>query len=245
MSTRVRWTVAGGLAVLLAVMAVLWLAVLSPRLDEAGRLDQQAIDLETANLGLLNTYNRSLELMTQAPQAAEEAQRLFAAMPQQADLPRVLELITEAATDAGIAPEDVETLNTTIPTPIAPEAEAAPADPAEQEAGEPAAGGTAGIALAQLDVAVTATGTQQQALDFLDNLQRLDRVMLVTSSRILESAEQGAGDRWSIQVTGTMFVLQSRLPDLVRTVDELLAQAQTVAGTSPAQDSVPSVDRGQ
>lgn len=228
---------------LIAAIAVLWLAVLAPRLEEAGRLDQQAVDLETANLGLLNTYNRSLELTAEAPQAAEEAQRLFAAMPQQAELPRVLEMITEAATDAGIAPEDVETINTTVPTPITADPGAAVEE--ATEAGGETPTPPAGIALAQLDVAVTATGDQKQALEFLDNLQRLDRVMLVTSSRLLESAEQGRRDRWSIQVTGTMFVLQSRLPDLVRTVDELLAQVETLPTPEKPSEAASSADGGQ
>lgn len=210
MSARVKWTVAGGVLVVALVAVIAWFAILSPRLSQADRLDQQAIDLETANLGLLNTYNRSIELAREAPAAAAEAQRLFAAMPQQADLPGVLEQITAAATDAGIDAEDVTTINTSVPAPVS--------ESAETE--------DTGVALAQLQVSVTAVGTRDQALQFLENLQRLDRVLLVTASRLIEAPVEGARQQWSIQVTGTMFVLQSKLPDLVREVDTLLAEAR-------------------
>lgn len=214
MSPRVRLVVVGGVMGLVVVIAIIWLAILSPRLSESARLEQQAIDLETANLGLLNTYNTSIDLARQAPQAAAEAQRLFDAMPQQADLPRVLEQITQAATDAGIDPGDIQTITTTIPTPVAPEGEE-----------------TAGVALASLQLAVTAEGTRAQTLAFLDNLQRLDRVLLVTSSRLLEAPVEGSKDRWTMQITGTMFVLQSGLPDLVQEVADLMA-----ASNLPAKD---------
>lgn len=211
MSGRIRLIIVGGVLVLAAVAALLWFVLLSPRLSEATQLDQRAADLESANLSLLNQYNRTMDLAAQAPQAAAEAERLFAAMPQQAELPLVLEQIVKAATDAGIEPSAVDTITTTIPAPIsAPEEKA-------------------GIALAQLQLTITARGNRADALDFLDNLQRLDRVMLVTSSRLAEAPEEGARNQQSIQVTGTMFVLQSELPDLVDRVTTLLDEAQATA----------------
>jgi Tfp pilus assembly protein PilO len=209
MSGRVRLTIVVGVLVLALAAVLSWLLVLSPRLSEADRLDQQAVDLETANLGLLNTFNRSLELAQQAPQSAAQAQELFAAMPQQADLAGVLEQVTQAAVDAGIPAGAVETINTTIPTPLVTEEDA-----------------DTGVALAQLQIAITAKGTQRQALAFLDNLQRLDRVMLVTSSRLIEEPVQGEREQWAMQVTGSMFVLQSELPDLVQDVQDLLDDAR-------------------
>ena len=213
MRSRVRLTAIGGIVIVLAVIAVIWFAVLSPRMSEAAQLDEQATTLETANLGLQNQYNRSLDLARQAPEAALEAQRLFAAMPQQAELPRVLEQITQAALDAGIDAKDVQTINTTIPAPVAPEG----------------ATDASGVALAQLQVSITATGGRAQALQFLDNLQALDRILLVTSSRLTAAPVEGAKNKQAIQVTGTMFVLQSELPDLVKKVDDLLAEADMVA----------------
>jgi len=205
-----RLTIVVGVLSLALMSAGIWFLALSPRLSEATRLDQQAVDLETANLGLLNTYNRSLELAREVPQAAAAAQELFEAMPREADLPRVLEQVTEAAVDAGMDPKDVQTINATVPTPVV----------------DPTASGAPGVALAQLQVTVTALGSRDQALAFLDSLQALERELLITSTRLTEAPVQEAKDQWSVQVTSTLFVLQSELPDLVQQVEDLLAEAE-------------------
>ena len=80
---------------------------------------------------------------------------------------------------------------------------------------------------------VSADGTPQQNLQFLDNLQGLDRSLLVTST--IDSAVAGTEDSRgpgleSMQVGGQMFVLESKLPDLVATVEELIAEATAQRG---------------
>lgn len=209
---RVRLTLIGGLILLLGILAILWFVVLSPRLSKAAELNTQAAQLQTANLQLRNQYNKALDLAAQAPQAAADAQALFARMPQQAELPEVLDQIAAAATDAGIRPQNVQTVNASIPNPVG----AAGADPA-------------GIQLAQLELSVTALGKRDQSLGFLDNLQALDRALLVTSTQVTDAtsvdAQPGKGTDETVQVAGSMFVLQSQLPDLVATVEQLLAEA--------------------
>lgn len=215
MTGRMRLTIVVGVLGLALLSAGIWFVVLSPRLSEASRLDQQAVDLETANLGLLNTYNRSLELAREVPQSAAAAQQLFEAMPREADLPRVLEQLTDAAVAAGMDPKDVQTINATVPAPVV----------------DPTATGAPGVALAQLQVTVTALGSRDQALAFLDSLQALERELLVTSTRLTEAPVQEATDQWSVQVTSTLFVLQSELPDLVQQVEDLLAEADLPSQT--------------
>jgi Tfp pilus assembly protein PilO len=210
---RVRVTLLGGILLLAALAALLWFVVLAPRLSQASELDAQAAQLQSANLSLRNQYNKALTLADQAPQAAADAQKLFATMPQQAELPAVIEQITTAATDAGIRPQDVQTINAAIPNPVA-------------EAGDSAA---SGINLAQLQISVTAEGKRDQSLKFLDNLQGLDRALLIQASKLADvagvDAAPGASDRETAQVVGNMFVLQSKLPDLVANVEKLLAAA--------------------
>lgn len=209
---RVRLATLGMVLLVVVVAAVSWFAVLAPRLATASEIRTQATQVQTANLSLRNQYNQALDQAQEAPQAAAEAQQLFARMPQTAELPTILEQITAAATAAGIDPNAVATLTTGVPVPV------------------PAAEGSAtGINLATMDVGVTAVGTRPQVLAFLDNLQGLDRSLLVTST--LDSAvPQVAGESRgpaleSIQVGGQMFVLESKLPDLVATVESLLEQA--------------------
>lgn len=205
---RVRLTAVAATVGVLAIAALAWFLVLSPRLAEASRLQEQATQLQTANLSLLNQQNQVREQVAAAPEAAAQAQRLFATMPQEADLPQVIEQISRAAADAGIEGPALQTVNTTLPAPV-PGA---------------VAGDTAGVDLASLILQVTATGTRRQALDFIDNLQALDRALLVTSTSLNAGAQEGGPDQ-IVQVEGTLFVLRSQLPDLVAEVDALIAEA--------------------
>lgn len=222
---RMRLAQIGAALAVLAVAAIAWFAVLSPRLSTASLLREQATALQTANLSLRNQYNQALAQAEAAPEAAAEAQVLFARMPRTAELATILEQITDAATSAGISPNAVTTLTTGIPKPVT-------ATPTGKAAGT--ADGTtpapAGINLATMDIGVTAEGTREQVLAFLDNLQGLDRSLLVTSTidSAVTDTEEGSGgpELESMQVGGQMFVLESKLPDLVATVEELIAQAE-------------------
>jgi Tfp pilus assembly protein PilO len=225
-----RVTVARVVAILIvvAIAAVAWFVVLSPRLDRAASVRASATQLQDANLNLSSQYNRSLTQAKEAPAAAAEAQALFAKMPQTADLPAVLDQITAAATTAGINPNDVSSLTTGIPVPVT----ATGTDPTAEK--------TTGVQLARLDVGVTAEGSREQSLTFLDNLQALDRVLLVTSNQVTSVSQVdgvAAADRETLQVGGSMFVLQSKLPDLVATVNELISQAEATTGVDASDET--------
>lgn len=224
---KVRITVIGAIVALLVIAVVMWLFVLSPRLAEASRLQEQATQLQTANLSLLNQQNQVREQVQQAPEAAAQAQRLFETMPQEADLPRVIEQITQAAVDAGIDESGLQTVNTTLPAPVAV---AGAAD-------------TTGVDLASLVLQVTATGKREQALAFIENLQALDRALLVTSTSLNAGAQDGGPDQ-IVQVEGSLFVLQSKLPDLVAEVERLIAEAESGQPTSAADTAEPAADAG-
>lgn len=221
----VRLAQVGAVLAVIAVAAIAWFAVLSPRLSTASLLREQATALETANLSLRSQYNQALAQAEAAPAAAAEAQVLFARMPRTADLPTLIEQITAAATSAGIPVNAVTTLTTGIPVPVT-----AAAGASQTQSGAADAPAPAGVKLATMDIGVTAEGTREQVLAFLDNLQELDRSLLVTSTidSAVDDPEAGSGgpERESMQVGGQMFVLDSKLPDLVATVEELIAQAE-------------------
>lgn len=223
---RVRLTLVGSILLVLLAAALLWLFILSPRLSEATKVAQQSADLDLANLTLQRQYKDASEQVAKAPEAAAQAQLLFARMPQTAELPAVLDQITAAAVDAGIPANDVTSLTTGIPVPVA-------AGGAEGE--------SAGIQLAKMDVGMSANAAPDTALAFMDNLQALDRAMLLTSTNASGANLFGptTGDLQSLQVAGSMFVLQSQLPDLVQAVEDLMVQAQadTAAATDQAEQA--------
>lgn len=199
-----RITVIFGVLGLVALVGLGWLLVLSPRLQEADRVSERAATMETTNLQQLNRYNDLVAKAREIPKAAAEAEKLFASMPQEADIPDVLTQISKAAEQAGIPPADIQTINTSVPVPV----------------GDPATQGESGVALATMQVDVTVKGTDEQLKKFLDNLQALDRSILVQSTNV--TAANGAS---TLQVTGQMFVLQSPLEDLVQTVKKVVEEA--------------------
>lgn len=217
---KVRLVTIAAIAVVVAAAALAWFFILSPRLATASELQAQADQLQMATLSLRNQYNKALDLKADAPAAAAEAQALFAKMPQTAELPAVLEQITGAATKAGIKANDVSSLTTGIPVPLSATAAAATASSDGTQG--------AGVQIAKMDIGVTAEGQRDQVLGFLDNLQGLDRALLVTSTidSAVVATEGGPDNRESMQVGGSMFVLQSKLPDLVAEVKDLIAQAE-------------------
>lgn len=226
---KVRLAQIIGIVAVLGVAAIAWFAVLSPRLATASELQEQAETLQTANLALRNQYNQALDQAEAAPAAAAEAQVLFAKMPQSAELPAVLDQITNAAVAAGIDPNAVTTLTTALPVPVTTQSDAA-----RNSAGSAASEAPKGIKIATMDINVTAEGTREQVLAFLDNLQGLDRALLVTATTdtavVKELGQTGGPDLESMQVVGQMFVLESKLPDLVATVEGLIAEATSQRG---------------
>jgi len=87
-----------------------------------------------------------------------------------------------------------------------------------------------------MPVSITATGSSAALYRFLGNLEALDRSLLIESTQVSDAAGTTGGGQAvdsSLQVSGSMFVLESRLPDLVATVDRLLADT----GGAPAAES--------
>lgn len=209
--TRPRLAVIGAIAALVVLAALSWFFLLSPRIQESAKLQEEATQTETANLSLRNQYNTMRGLVEDAPRAAAEAQALFEQMPRTADLPAVLEQINAAALEAGIEPAQVQSVNASVPVAVAvPGTE------------------SAGVQLAQLTLNMAATGKPASLLRFVDALQNLDRLMLINSTQWSQGQAADAKEK-SIQIQGQMFVLASDLPDLVAQVDELIASAEASA----------------
>lgn len=218
---RVRVAIGLAVLVVLAVVAVGWLVVLSPRMSEADQLLVEASDAEIANMKLLRQQRDLMDLAELAPAKAADAQRLFAAMPQQAELPAVIDQITKAAVDAGITPADITVINTGIPVPVTPE-QATTADAAT----------SLGVNLATMKVDIVVAGSRESLLAFLDGLQALDRALLIQSTAITAAPENSPTQLETMTVSGSMFVLQSSLPDLVAGAKEVVAQAQASAAAT-------------
>jgi hypothetical protein len=196
---------------------LLWLLVLSPRLSETAELQTAAADLELTQISL-QRKQRDLDALAAAlPEAARQAQQVFARMPQSAQQPRLLRQLTKAATSAGIEPGSISVINTGVPVSV------------EVDASE------SGVALATMQVDMTVEGPEAAVLKFLGNLEGLERSLLITAITV-DRPDPGPRSPWTASVTGTFFVLQTPLPDLVAAAEKVAAQAgePAPAPSSPA-----------
>jgi Tfp pilus assembly protein PilO len=199
---------------IVALAAASWFLVLGPRLSEADEVALQVEQVEANNLQLRNRVNQTRDLADRAPAAAAAAQQLFARMPEAAELPTVLRQITDAAESAGMKPDNVQVISTAVPVAVG------------------AGSTTGGVSLASMKIDVTVAGSRPQLLTFLDNLQGLDRALLVDGTQITVTPDPDSKASETLQVSGTMFVLQSALPDLVAQVDQLKAEAGAAAAAA-------------
>ena len=216
---RVRLVTVFLVLALMGLLAVLWFAILSPRLSVAEGIEMQSADVELANLSLLKKQRDFLDLAEQAPQAAADAQVLFSKMPQSADLPSLLNQVSEAAISSGISPNNIKVINASIPVSTADV-------PNEQDSTSQEA---IGVQLATLTLDMTVDGSNSDLLDFVDNLQDLDRALLLTSTNLVDlPAEEDQGQQ-TLTISATLFVLESRLPDLVSNAQSVIDRAREQA----------------
>lgn len=214
MSRRVRFTALIGCLAIIGVAALGWQFIISPRLDAARTINEQADQVELANIRNLTRYSDLQQKAEDLPQAARDVKRLFASMPSEADLPSVLRQVTKAAGAAGIPPADITSLTAGLPEPVE------------------GSDDTASVRLATMSLAISVKGDEAEFRRFLQGLIALDRSLLITSTGMTLATE--AGQDSTLTVTGTLFVLQSQLDDLLEEVRRLVDQLEgiTVAGAA-------------
>jgi hypothetical protein len=212
-SPRTTWTLTIGAVVVITLLAVSWFVILSPRLSMADELTAQAEQVSMSNLQLQNRFNQGLDLANKAPAAAAEAQAVFAKMPRQADLPKVLEQSIGAAKAAGLPAANIDVIGTSVPTPVT----AATTGDAQANA--------TGVNLATIGLNVTVRGGREKLMTFIDNMQSIDRALLVKSTTASSDVTNAAQAEQRLQLDGTMFILQSNLPDLVANVNKLITES--------------------
>ncbi len=226
-SNRRRNSVLLGVGAIIVASAIAWLIILSPRLAQSTDLQAQAESVELLNVSQQRQLSDLTRMAKDAPTAAERVQKLLSRMPQEAQLPELFTQITEAAQDAGIPAEKISAITQAVPVPLddpTVSATGAVAD-AQQSAQR------ANIRVAKLDVTVSVTGSLKQVQDFVENIEGLNRDFLLTGLTVANQSGGDAGADRVATLTTTTFILQSKLPDLVKNVEDLLAQAKTSVQT--------------
>jgi Tfp pilus assembly protein PilO len=205
LNTPTASKVVGGLS-LVAVAGLSWVLVLGPETstlaDTRAQIEstRQQNDVLTAQLSQLDQQRSQLK------DTRKTAHSLAEKFPPTADQPGLFEEVTAAAVDAGIGPKGVTTLAPSPPV-IGGVDGGVTADP-------PAAGSGQ---LASQTVSVSVSGSYDQTLQLLSNLEQMPRAYLITSVGLAGGGEGGT-DTFTTTIAGEMFVMPP-VPDPGKTIN--------------------------
>ena len=183
----------GGVA-LLAIAAAGWLVVLSPQTSELADVRTRIETTRSQNETLRQQFVRLEAQRKQLPATRATARALAALFPPTADQPTLFKAITAAATQAGIAANNVTELSADAPV--------AGASGGSDQAQLP--GEAADSDLAGQTVKVTVQGDFDQIQRLAENLEALPRAYLVSSLTLGTGADAGI---YIATITGQMFVM--------------------------------------
>lgn len=251
-----------GIVIIIAIAVASWFFLLGPRFSEPGTLEEQATAAMINSESLVGQVKILQEQEKALPQAEELASTLERKFPSTTSLPSLIEQIQNAAAQARMAPSQIISI---IPSkPIIPESakgaapapEAAPAAPAEGEtapaAPAPAAPASAGAgaSYAFMEVTISSQGTFTDLAQFIVQLQRMDRVLVidnVTISAIVTPASTDPNTNPTLDPNDPNAVLTANTPQyqmnitghtvLLPPVPKLNGENST---TTPTNPSVPT-----
>jgi Tfp pilus assembly protein PilO len=178
---------------LIALAALGWFLVVSPRTGAVAEAQQQAVEVRDRN----NSLRRQIEALRAQGSAVqgirEAAAALAARFPPTADQPALFQQVTRAAAQAGIPAAKVTSITPTAPV------VGVPGESARAPGAVPA---VAGVATQTVTLSVTGTYAQLQRLQA--NLERMPRAYLVTSLSLTHDGESGG---YTANIAGHMFVM--------------------------------------
>lgn len=237
--------------------------VISPLINQQGIQATERSDAEEKITKMEDQLITVATVENNYPEVKAVNDQLAVQFPSLASVPTLLNAISLASLQAGIAPENITALGFTTPALVesAAPAPAAPAPtdgaaPVEGEldaAGEKAVTDTADSApaqtttsdkLASMDITLSVSGSPRQFESFLNNLAGMDRVIIVTGAGVSGgSAEDPAGGSLSLQAK--TYLYERILSPEERLADGSAPETGTVApvdGTEPADGTTAPVD---
>jgi len=217
-----------------AVLALGFLLGVQPQLTAASTAADQRISVESQNEGLRATLAQLVAENDKLSTLTTDRDTRRASVPAAADMPELIRQLDEMASQAGVPVTSFTTADaasyevpasTAAPTTEAPADAAAPAEGEDAAAAAPVAPAAPTAPTTYTDPTITAAnfstiavtvdiqGSYDQALDFVDRLQKGQRLFLVTaitSSEAEESAdgEAAAAGTQTWTVGGLVFVMQ-------------------------------------
>jgi type IV pilus assembly protein PilO len=180
-----KWSIGTGLLVLLLMVAS-WFLLLAPQRSQAADLDAQASAVVVENDQLQTQIETLKAEQKDLPQWQAELAAIRTEIPPSPALPGLIRELSNMADKAGVSLVSL--------TPAAP---VTLGDVATDPAAAAAPAGATGLvpgSLAGLDVQLAVTGGYFEIQQFVNNLERLQRVFLTTGVTIGEDTAAAAAD---------------------------------------------------
>jgi Tfp pilus assembly protein PilO len=232
MTQTQKWSIGTGLLVAL-LLAASWFLVLAPQRTQAADLDAQAAGVTSENAQLQTQIETLKAEQKDLPQWQAEVAAIQTQIPPSPALPGLIRELSNAADKAGVA---LVSLTPATPATLGDAA----TDPAAAAATVPPTGsGLAPGALAGLDVELAVTGGYFEIQQFVNNLERLQRVFLTTGVAMgddpAQATAEGATSTGILAgvVTGRVFLVPPGDP-IVATDPATTTSTTTTTGTLPA-----------
>lgn len=194
------------IALIVVVGAML---VISPLLSQNKKFAQEiatAEDQQNTAKGKLDKLQKQKDDLGKVEKLDDD---LSVAFPASANTPGLVAYVSKATVDSGMSIENINSLTTGIPTLVAssvaaPPAGEAAAAPAEAPAAAPAPGATGGASnMAEMTVDISAKGSIGQLGQFVSNLTKGERNLLISGYSI--STDAGSGDS-TLSITAKTFI---------------------------------------
>lgn len=189
-------TIALGTGGLLLLVALSWVFVLSPKLGALADTSEQSTALQDSNLSMTVQLAGLRELADDVAKMQQKGDALALVIPATANQPGFFRAVTTAAQNAGLPASALTSVSPGVPVlPVAP----APAVVEEGAAAVPAAAPEPQVAVQEISINID--GSYDQLATFLDNLESMDRALLVQSIDLSANEES-----LSLTVSGATFV---------------------------------------
>ncbi|MFN0281721.1 MAG: type 4a pilus biogenesis protein PilO [Kineosporiaceae bacterium] len=255
-SRTARWA-AGTALLCVALLAVSWLLLVSPRRAEAAELRDQNVATQTQNDLLEVKIAQLRSQFARLPESQAELADILAQMPADAGMPRLVRDLDAMAKESGV---ELTSLTPGAAQPLVLDAAGAGAAaagtaPAGSAPAGAAAGSAPGVAGATTGAAATASvvsvpvtlvvsGDYFQTVAFLKQLQtKMPRAFLVTTVQMAASGAgtssgSATGGQVQVTVTGSVFALPGMSADALSTGSaagaSATAKSPMAGGATPA-----------
>jgi len=218
--TRTGTWIAGTAVLAVLIVIAGWLLLVTPQRSEAAELREAAVMQRTTNVTLQVRLDELVAKSADLPALQARLSAVRSRLPEQAELPELIRLLTTSASSAG--------LNLTGIVPSVPQLISA-ADPAAAPTSDGLDAGTpapvtdptvaSGEQLYAIEVSMTLTGRYAGVSSYVNALEELTRSFQVTGFTLGEDTTDGV-PKGSVQlsVQGRVFVLSSGTPEVAAPV---------------------------